>query len=91
MKADMPTAKIKKFCPKCSKFIADGTEEPTTTIGQEYCTCGIEGKNYMDEPRKEYGWICPKCGRANSPLVFECPCTNKMEVVIPNTVYVVGG
>ena len=26
------------------------------------------------------GWICPKCGRALSPYVTECPCSVKWEL-----------
>lgn len=31
--------------------------------------------NYIgDLPPKQYGWICPKCGRVMSPTTPFCPC-----------------
>lgn len=26
------------------------------------------------KPPMQYGWICPKCGRANAPWSATCPC-----------------
>lgn len=23
---------------------------------------------------KQYGWVCPLCGRANAPWISQCPC-----------------
>ena len=28
----------------------------------------------MGEPQKQYGWVCPLCGRANAPWLNQCPC-----------------
>lgn len=29
----------------------------------------------------EYGWICPKCGRANAPWKSSCDCTENHNVI----------
>lgn len=41
---------------------------------------GLDIKAEIAKPKDEedalrlYGWICPVCGRGNSPFVTECPC-----------------
>lgn len=25
--------------------------------------------------KKNYGWVCPKCGRVNAPHIDACPCS----------------
>ena len=36
----------------------------------------ITSKSYSTtiNPPKQYGWVCPLCGRANAPWVSQCPC-----------------
>ena len=31
----------------------------------------------MGELPKQYGWVCPLCGRANAPWLSQCPCQPK--------------
>jgi len=30
----------------------------------------------MNQENKQYGWICPKCGRVNAPWKDSCDCDN---------------
>lgn len=32
------------------------------------------------EPPKQYGWICPVCGRGLSPFATVCGCQDKWEI-----------
>ena len=36
-------------------------------------TTTAESINWSSPP-KNYGWICPVCGRGNSPFTSTCPC-----------------
>lgn len=47
-------------------------DSSTTSTGT-----GTTGGSYtinMGEPPKQYGWVCPLCGRANAPWLNQCPC-----------------
>ena len=54
------------YCPKCSKpyYIP----YPIITGGGT-CECTDEIKS---TPPKQYGWICPACGRGNAPWAAKC-------------------
>lgn len=62
-----------KYCKKCSKLL-----EPIKGITipeelQDTCKCPKE-ENKQFLPFYNYGWICPVCGRGNSPHTHICPC-----------------
>jgi hypothetical protein len=38
-------------------------------------------------PPTQYGWVCPKCGRVNAPMMMTCQCfAYEQAKVKPNTV-----
>lgn len=47
-----------------------------------FCTTDSAGNHDKDCPMnpvknpvfKNYGWVCPNCGRGNSPWTNTCPC-----------------
>lgn len=54
-------------------------------------TCTGDDFNKAMEAQKTrivYGWVCPKCGRGNSPCATVCPCGPDVEIATGNSGYV---
>lgn len=34
-----------------------------------------------------HGWVCPLCGRANSPVVASCPCSTRRSETVGSTTF----
>jgi hypothetical protein len=43
--------------------------DSTTTSTSKTYTINKQSKVF-----KQYGWVCPLCGRANAPWISQCPC-----------------
>ena len=41
---------------------------------KQICVCGEERKDLKS--LKDWGWVCPMCGKANSPTIAQCHCEN---------------
>lgn len=35
---------------------------------------GTASYTYTINPPRQYGWVCPLCGRANAPWMSQCTC-----------------
>lgn len=64
-------------------IIPDGFyKTPEGTIAKKECSCGKKNEAIDNcetcKPKKGMfgmtGWICPACGRGNSPFSSSCPC-----------------
>ena len=51
------------ICEKCGRY---KTISDTSSIWKCDCEQNLSGGLY--------GWLCPKCGRGNSPFTTTCPC-----------------
>ena len=60
------------------KFVYVETEDEKTTTGHFDQNWLSDQLGQLNEPYwpAQYGWICPRCGRALSPHTNVCPCIN---------------
>ena len=59
---------------KQKRFSIDPTHQDTVTAPDTSSTGITTTPIQQSEERiKEYGWICPKCGRVFAPYVNQCP------------------
>ena len=63
------------YCGKCGKpFIYVGDIIGDMKIEDLICTCYKEVEIAPPSTPALQGWICPRCGRGNSPYNNTCPC-----------------
>ncbi len=49
-------------------------------ITSKHCSCGRKNQQINEcecqKPKGMLGWVCPVCGRGNSPFSSACPCVS---------------
>lgn len=66
------------ICPICDKpylYVGDIPEGGFQKGQEPYCTCH---QNQTNVTFYQYGWICPKCGKANAPHINQCNCQSNI-------------
>ena len=68
------------FCPICNKpFVYIG--DPIADVENLIC----QGHEPKADTKVQYGWVCPKCGRANAIWVATCPCGPDVKTITTTT------
>lgn len=66
-----------KKCPTCGKdVLLTGETYFSDNVGQFCEFNGYHPPYTYAYTNNNYGWICPKRGRANSPSISSCPCSD---------------
>ena len=72
-----------KYCP----FMQDGVCKVDYT---QFYECGMLKEGNSDKDKKEnqpLGWICPRCGKVNSPFIPECDCPPPIKITTDSGSY----
>ena len=64
-------------CYRCGKAIdTSGSPNECSECKSKVIRISGESKEKVKDPAifGNYGWVCPVCGRGNSPYTLSCPC-----------------
>ena len=75
-----------KYCP----FMQDGVCKIHSGNSMIECGMSKEKEGNSDNDKKEnqpLGWICPRCGKVNSPFIPECDCPPPIKITTDSGSY----